>query len=421
MALNSSELQGNVDETSEAQGDNSTDQSQRPPRRSSRASSITMPVNMVVPSSDSRIRVSRPGPQAQSSKRRAVASPSPADESESVRSVSAATVTKKSKSKKKKQRQSSPAANTPKKKKKQKSQAASTSQIVQVHSAGEAYDYDQESSEGSVEIEARPNKTKDAKKAETQELLRYFEAPFSKKGDPPNTALNFRCKFCKGVYRGQINSTGNLKTHRDGSTQADKSDKGCPNRNKAKLAGFTLPPSVAECRALAASKDGVDANQPGIKGFLDLKPLFVNKVLNQLVMIWQIRQALPWTRIEDPYLRAAFQYSNPKALLYGRRWSADESKKLYSVLKKHVFNELNNLNTRFTLIHDVWTTKGNRFAFIGASAAYINDEWEYVVRHLTLKMIPWKHTGRLLARPIAAILKKQHLYKKICTFYTALL
>ncbi|POW20759.1 hypothetical protein PSHT_03175 [Puccinia striiformis] len=50
-------------------------------------------------------------------------------------------------------------------------------------------------------------------------------------------------------------------------------------------------------------------------------------------MIWQIRQALPWTRIENPILRATFQYANQKAVLYGQRWSADESKKLYLMLR----------------------------------------------------------------------------------------
>ncbi|KAH9461986.1 hypothetical protein Pst134EB_005902 [Puccinia striiformis f. sp. tritici] len=90
-------------------------------------------------------------------------------------------------------------------------------------------------------------------------------------------------------------------------------------------------------------------------------------------MIWQIRQALPWTRTEDPCLRAAFKFANPKAVLYGWQWSADESKKLYAGLKRHVFEELHNLDTKFTLIHDVWTTKGNRLAFIGAAIAYTTD------------------------------------------------
>jgi hypothetical protein len=118
-------------------------------------------------------------------------------------------------------------------------------------------------------------------------------------------------------------------------TQADKSQKGCAGREKAKQSGIRLPPSVA--KKMSASKS--DEKQTGLTVFL--KPTFVNCVLNQLLMMWQIRQALPWSQIEDPFLRTAFQFSNPKAVLHGRQWSADEAKKLYSVLKSHVFDELN--------------------------------------------------------------------------------
>ncbi|KAA1097488.1 hypothetical protein PGT21_008570 [Puccinia graminis f. sp. tritici] len=208
------------------------------------------------------------------------------------------------------------------------------------------------------------------------------------------------------VYCGHNSTNGNLTTHRDGSNQAGRNPKGCINRDQAKKAGVKLPPSVAEKRVL-------DTKQPTINMFLQSKPVFVNRVLNQIVMIWQIRQALTWARIEDPYLQAAFQYANNKASLYGKRWSADESKKLYLMLKTTVFDDLEKLDTKFTLVHDVWTTKGNRFAFIGASVAYVDSSWEYVVRHLALKMIPWKHYGHLLARPIAALLKKRKLYQKM--------
>ncbi|KNE92927.1 hypothetical protein PSTG_13643 [Puccinia striiformis f. sp. tritici PST-78] len=80
-------------------------------------------------------------------------------------------------------------------------------------------------------------------------------------------------------------------------------------------------------------------------------------------MMWQIRQALPWSRIEDPLLRVAFKCANTNAHLYARQWSADEAKILYVMLKTSVFEDLNNLDTKFTLIHNVWTTKGNSAPF----------------------------------------------------------
>ncbi|KNE93751.1 hypothetical protein PSTG_12854 [Puccinia striiformis f. sp. tritici PST-78] len=141
--------------------------------------------------------------------------------------------------------------------------------------------------------------------------------------------------------------------------------------------------------------------------------LVEGSLTGEILVIWQVRHALPWSRIKDAELRAAFLYANKDARLYLQRWSADEAKQLYAGLRKKVFEELDNLDTTFTLIHDVWTTKGNRFAFIGAAVTYINSNWQFVVRHLALKMIPWKHKGELLARPIVNLLKKRNLHKKI--------
>jgi hypothetical protein len=194
----------------------------------------------------------------------------------------------------------------------------------------EAYNFDQDSTyaDGSKD-------EKKKKEATFAKILKYYEDPVWREGDPPGTALMYQCKWCPNIYRVQPSSRANLKTHQDGSTQEDKNQKGCVGQEKAKQAGIQLPPSVAE--RMAASKS--DEKQTGLMVFL--KPTFVNRVLNQLLMMWQIRQVLPWSRIEDPFLRAAFQFSNPKAVLYGRRWSADEAKKLYLVLKSHVFDELN--------------------------------------------------------------------------------
>jgi hypothetical protein len=68
-----------------------------------------------------------------------------------------------------------------------------------------------------------------------------------------------------------------------------------------------------------------DGTQTGIAVFLQFKPVFNNWVLNQIVMTWQIWKALPWTKIEDPYLRTAFQFANLKAVLYGQQWHCQKT------------------------------------------------------------------------------------------------
>ncbi|KNE91199.1 hypothetical protein PSTG_15363 [Puccinia striiformis f. sp. tritici PST-78] len=369
---------------------------------------------MVAPSSDSRIRLTR---AAQAPKKRAADTTS-----DSGQSTTASQAKSKAKSKAKKNQKNRTAGRASeaatvsdkkkgtrrKSKKKQKKNGSLEGVSADSEGEDEAHDYNQDTDQESIEIQ--PRDAKAAKLKEFADILDFFEAPFKKPGDKSKKPVNFTCKWCKTPYRAHGTTKGNLYAHRDGSTQADKNPNGCVNRMKAKRSGIKLPPSVAEQRIL----DAKDASaQTSIMDHFQAKPAFVNRVLNQMIMIWQVRQALPWTRIEDPYLRAAFIYSNTKAVLYARRWAADESKKLYSMLKSHVFEELKALDTKFTLIHDVWTTKGNRFAFIGASVAFVDHNWEHVVRHLSLKMIPWKHNGHLLARPIIAILKKEKLYEKI--------
>ncbi|KNE98292.1 hypothetical protein PSTG_08369 [Puccinia striiformis f. sp. tritici PST-78] len=58
----------------------------------------------------------------------------------------------------------------------------------------------------------------------------------------------------------------------------------------------------------------------------------------------------------------------PDASLYKSKWAATKTKKL-----------------KFTLIHNVWTTKGNRYTSIGASVAYIDDNWDFNMSHLSIK------------------------------------
>ncbi|POV98803.1 hypothetical protein PSTT_14186 [Puccinia striiformis] len=375
-----------------------SDQSQL--RRSSRAASVANVPTTLTPSSNSR-------PQTQ--KRRVAAS----SESAQSNTATGTTARNKKKSKSKKPRQHTSSGAPSKKgigtgipKKGTKTQRKKSTADKAGEAIADEYDYDQDSEEGSIEIKDRAEKNNKKDEDDFAEPTEYFFPPFFKEGDKGKDPLNFKCRWCLKDYRGHNSTDGNLTTHRDGSNQAGRNANGCPNRHKAKAAGIKLPPSVAEKRLL-------NTKQTSISTFLQPKQTFVVRVLNQIIMIWQIRQALAWARVEDPALRAAFLYANNKAVLYGKRWSADESKRLYSMLKTTVFDDLKKLDTKFTLIHDVWTTKGNRFAFIGAAVAHVDSNWEYVVRHLALKMIPWKHFGHLLARPIVALLKKGNLYQKL--------
>ncbi|KAI9600297.1 hypothetical protein H4Q26_000076 [Puccinia striiformis f. sp. tritici PST-130] len=192
----------------------------------------------------------------------------------------------------------------------------------------EDYEFDQDS-----DIEIKEIKSRSHDKANTQDddnnfsfVKDYFEPLTWKAGDAPGTLLNYKCKWCCVPYQIHGLSRANLKTHHDGLGQTSKNNKGCKQRAKAKTAGHRLPKTVAERIAREAEAKGAK-NQPKIDGFLTTKQ-FDNRVPNQLIVIWQVRQALPWNRIEDPYLGAAFAYCNKESRLFSHRWSADEARQL---------------------------------------------------------------------------------------------
>jgi hypothetical protein len=78
---------------------------------------------------------------------------------------------------------------------------------------------------------------------------------------------------------------------------------------------------------------------------------------------------------------------------------------------------IQSIKSKITLIdHDVWTTKGNRQAFLGISVSYISDDWKYHISHLGLKYIAWAHKGKFLAIPFTNIIKKFGLESRISLF-----
>ena len=78
------------------------------------------------------------------------------------------------------------------------------------------------------------------------------------------------------------------------------------------------------------------------------------------------------------------------------------------------------LDSKFCMQHDMWTSKGNRHGFIGASVNYIDPSWKYVSQHLTLKVVAWEHRGVWLAEPLANVLIKNNLAEKISLIYLSI-
>jgi hypothetical protein len=67
---------------------------------------------------------------------------------------------------------------------------------------------------------------------------------------------------------------------------------------------------------------------------------FDNRTLNQILVMWLMRSALPWIRIEDTLLAISFNYARHGINLYSRTWAAAEAHRLYVNLQDKVISNL---------------------------------------------------------------------------------
>ena len=133
----------------------------------------------------------------------------------------------------------------------------------------------------------------------------------------------YKCLWCDKEVRKSGSSCFNLKTHRDGSRQDGRTSHGCRNCQKAIDAGAKFPPTALEEEKL--KKLGLNT----ITNHFSVMEKFDNGVLNQIITLWLLQQAIPWKRVEDPYLQAAFNYCQPGSNIFKRRWSATSARAVY--------------------------------------------------------------------------------------------
>ncbi|OAV98668.1 hypothetical protein PTTG_25616 [Puccinia triticina 1-1 BBBD Race 1] len=358
-------------------------------RRSSRVTTPIKRPGMINPSPDSRRSITQPllsdrtSSTTQPRKRKA---PSELDSESISQDTPIAT-----KQKGKKPTASSRSQRTPRNSEAQSSQAT---------------DYIQDSDEEN--LKAQPKRKR--RNPEFDDARDFFSEPFRRKDDPSDKPpQTYSCRWCSKEVRVSQSSFSNLRAHRDGSCQGGRVSEGCPKRRDAIAAGAKLPPTTLEEDRLkkAGGKPGTITHH-----FAPVEK-FNNVVLNQILTLWLLRQAIPWTRVEDAYLRAAFHYCQAGANLFKRRWAADSARTVYLDLQAAMIKRVKDTDSKFNLIHDVWTTKGNRFGFIGALVSFIDNDWNYNVLHLSLKLVACHHRGSLLAEPVINVLKKHQLQGKI--------
>ncbi|POW02909.1 hypothetical protein PSTT_11468 [Puccinia striiformis] len=277
-------------------------------------------------------------------------------------------------------------------------------------SLGLAHSHDHNQESNQENFKAKKSKSDRSKKPNEfgiDDIDDYFYPPIYGEGETEadGDPMYYECRWCRKVYKKGEGTRGNLVKHRDG----DKHRTPCPRRTDAILAGANLPLTAKEIAAKKPEEEnGVTLKSAAQDGKFD------PKVFKQLILIWLIRNSLSWTHIDNPLLLSAFGYARADFKLYNSgAWAASETNKLHINLQGQIIRKLNNLVSKITLIHDVWSTKGIPHAFMGVSAAFVTADWKFEITHLGFKFIPRIQKRKSLAVPLANIITNSSLHTKI--------
>ncbi|KAI7939363.1 hypothetical protein MJO29_014099 [Puccinia striiformis f. sp. tritici] len=215
----------------------------------------------------------------------------------------------------------------------------------------------------------------------------HYNKPYKAADQIEEGAFTYKCKWCPKSVRVNKSTDSNLKTHRDGSLHGNQLRKSCVGRAKAITQGANLPES-------AEQKDAAKVKKAGPGGTLTnyvQKGRFDVKVMNQILVFWIIRHALPWARFADYLLSVAIDYCNPNARVYTRTWAANQARKLYVTLQRQVITDIKNSDSKISLVADVWTTKAlttdsgsNNFTMAREMSTLIgqaNGDFEHYIDH----------------------------------------
>ncbi|KAI7966412.1 hypothetical protein MJO29_002160 [Puccinia striiformis f. sp. tritici] len=286
--------------------------------------------------------------------------------------------------------------------------ATKVTQVSKRTGKGIEVDLAQDSDDEHSRLATKKDKTKDSNGFDHWVL--YFH-PLGQGPNQKPDSESFACRWCPKEVMVSDRSTYNLKSHRDGENYKSSKKKACAGRAKAIQAGSHLPPTPAE---LIAEKAKTGAAKPGTLVAYTSRGRFDNTTMIKLLIIWLIRECLPWLRMEDFHLRLAFDHAIVTSKLPSAVWAAGHAHRLYLEQRSQVIKLITESDSKISLISDVWTTKGSHKAFVGITACYINKRWEHVTQHLAIKYISWHHNAQTtdsgsnnftMARAVAATIK----------------
>ena len=122
--------------------------------------------------------------------------------------------------------------------------------------------------------------------------------------------------------------------------------------------------------------------------------------------------SLPYNFVEYDEVRKLFQMLLPDVQLIGRSTLALDVEETFNTMKAMLITEIDQATSKISLTLDMWTSR-SKLLFMGATLHYINQNWKLINTVLALEYTPGRHSGKLLAERLFAILSERGVVEKI--------
>lgn len=157
--------------------------------------------------------------------------------------------------------------------------------------------------------------------------------------DPTDKLLNHTCLMCgkEDIWVINRNPRANLKVHWAGNLQFKNGLYLYPSQAWAIASAIKITPPFSGGQTISKAKN---QNKCTLFGIEQSKCRYDVSLINKLLCLWLVQQALPPKQIKDPDLRTTFDYAWPGVRVYNRKWMSKAAKQFYLSCRDSVRTEL---------------------------------------------------------------------------------
>ena len=130
---------------------------------------------------------------------------------------------------------------------------------------------------------------------------------------------------------------------------------------------------------------------------------------------WIITDDQAFTVIENKFFQIMIKRLRPEINFFSADTIANHVLKLFKHEKTLIQKKLQDAPSKISLTLDAWTSK-NQIPFLGVTAHWIDENWNFNQITLEFHHLEGSHTGENLSRVLVNILKEYGILEKVSIF-----